>query len=592
MTESSYRLDTTQDPRVNLEGTGGSQGDQVQSSNDRPHSGGNTSERAKGGLNLHVLHNTYTFLSQQVLDLQKAKDAQVVKDEKVGKKESASKQGRKNAKPGPNLDAFDDLDADLAHGMDYMETEEAMNEGMQINETEELNLDVDTEVIIKDKGSGEKGVTAMKEEKAKEKGVAFKDVEDYSRPVRSITTLKPLPFIDPKDKGKGILVEEEPVKIKRKDQGIDQIERDKELAHKLHKEELAEIARIQEEKAAQEETSRVAIIEMFDEVQAGIDADALFAAKLQQEEREEYTIEERAKFLARRTKLHQRIFRAHKQFNMGGYKHSQLKAKTFEEIQAMYERQKKKIDDFKPMDSDDAVKDSKKAAGEDISKKEEVLKELDSTKIESMNKEDTEERVFDVSKKRKGDKEGIIDYEVLEKRFPIINWESKFYHYDRHGAEGIYYRIFRSDGSSRWIKTFSEMVTKFDRLDLVELYNLVMQRFETITPEDVDLVLWGDLRTMFDANTEDELWQNQERWNLKSWNFYENCKVHTLTLEDSTEIHMLAERKYPLIKETLERMMSLKLIDESASDGAYDLLRFIQNQIDEAGCHDEGEKDL
>ncbi|GKB30223.1 hypothetical protein Tco_0869624 [Tanacetum coccineum] len=107
-----------------------------------------------------------------------------------------------------------------------------------------------------------------------------------------------------------------------------------------------------------------------------------------------------------------------------------------------------------------------------------------------------------------------------------------------------------------------------------------------------DLVLWGDLRTIFDANTEDELWQNQERWNLKSWNFYENCGVHTLTLEDGTEIHMLAERKYPLTKETLERMMSLKLIAESASDSAYDLLRFIQKQIDEAGSHDGGEKDL
>ncbi|GJR17933.1 hypothetical protein Tco_0966460 [Tanacetum coccineum] len=145
----------------------------------------------------------------------------------------------------------------------------------------------------------------------------------------------------------------------------------------------------------------------------------------------------------------------------------------------MYERQKKKIDDFKPMDSDDVVKDSKKAARVDTLKKEEVLKEPDSTKIESMNKEDageSSEKVSNVSKKRKGglrmkrmskrkktesdleeeddlktflkivpDKEGIIDFEVLEKRFPIINWESKFYHYDRHGAE-----------------------------DLVELYNLKM----------------------------------------------------------------------------------------------------------------------
>ncbi|GJW85525.1 hypothetical protein Tco_0158670 [Tanacetum coccineum] len=92
-----------------------------------------------------------------------------------------------------------------------------------------------------------------------------------------------------------------------------------------------------------------------------------------------------------------------------------------------------------------------------------------------------------------------------------------------------------------------------------------MHRFETITLEGVDLVLWGDLRIMFDANVDDELWQNQERWNLKSWDFYEYCGVHTLTLEDGTEIHMLVERKYPLKKETLERMMSLKLIAEFAN---------------------------
>ncbi|GKE66657.1 hypothetical protein Tco_1520818 [Tanacetum coccineum] len=190
------------------------------------------------------------------------------------------------------------------------------------------------------------------------------------------------------------------------------------------------------------------------------------------------------------------------------------------------------------------------------------------------------------------DEEGIVDYEVLEKRFPIINWESKFYHYDRHGAEGIYYRIFRSDGSSRWIKTFFEMVTRFDRLDLVELYNLVMQRFETTTPEGVDLVLWGDLRTIFDANTEDELWQNKKKWNLKNWDFYKNYGVHNLILEDGTEIYLLAERKYPLTKETFEKMMSLKLAAESTSDNAYDLLRFIQKQINESGSYDGNVKDL
>ncbi|GJS92800.1 retrovirus-related pol polyprotein from transposon TNT 1-94 [Tanacetum coccineum] len=95
-----------------------------------------------------------------------------------------------------------------------------------------------------------------------------------------------------------------------------------------------------------------------------------------------------------------------------------------------------------------------------------------------------------------------------------------------------------------------------------------------------------------DADLAHDWKYDQERWSLKSWDFYKNCLVHTLILEDGTEIHMLAERKYPLTKETLKRMMSLKLIAESASDGTYNLLRFIQKQIDESRSYDGSEKDL
>ncbi|GJS24394.1 ribonuclease H-like domain-containing protein [Tanacetum coccineum] len=466
---------------------------------------------------------------------------------RLGRKEYVSKQGRKNAKPKLTLDALDDLDTD---GRDYMEIEDVVKEGRQSNENEELNKgnskkrgsttelvstvvpkivstarpelstarpDVDaarqedsaveprtppttTSIFDDEDITMAQTLIKMKEEKAKEKGVSIKDIEDSSRPARSILTLKPLPTIDPKDKGKSVLEEPEPAKkMTRSDFDAAQIR--------------------------EEEASKAAIAETYDEVQAGIDADALFAAKLQQEEREEYTIEERAKFLAE-TIAAQRKFRAAQRSaeirsrpptksqlrnlmmtylkNMGGYKHSQLKAKTFAEIQGLYERQKRVIDDFKPMDSDDAVKDSKEAAGVH---KQKVLEEPNSTKVE-VKQEGHEESIkkrpgrrlkMKATKKSKRqktdadleeeeqlkdflkivpDEEGIIDYEVLEKR---------------------------SDGISRWIKTFFEMVTRFDRLDLIELYNLVMKRFETTTPEGVDLVLWGDLRTMFDANAEDEL---------------------------------------------------------------------------------------
>ncbi|GKC69468.1 hypothetical protein Tco_1115351 [Tanacetum coccineum] len=49
---------------------------------------------------------------------------------------------------------------------------------------------------------------------------------------------------------------------------------------------------------------------------------------------------------------------------------------------------------------------------------------------------------------------------------------------------------------------------------------------------------------------------------------------------------MLAERRYPLTKETLERMLALRLIAEFENEVVFDLLRFIQKQIDESGSHD------
>ncbi|GJY43394.1 hypothetical protein Tco_0431607 [Tanacetum coccineum] len=78
---------------------------------------------------------------------------------------------------------------------------------------------------------------------------------------------------------------------------------------------------------------------------------------------------------------------------------------------------------------------------------------------------------------------------------------------------------------------------------------------------------------MFESKEDDELWNNQEEWKLQSWIFYENNGVHVLRLEDGTEINMLAERRYPLTKNTLERMMDLILTVVSDDDIVFDLLR-------------------
>ncbi|GKE24413.1 hypothetical protein Tco_1435925, partial [Tanacetum coccineum] len=68
--ESSSGPDNTHSPSMNLEGNGGNKRDQVQLSNDSPLSGGYTSDRAEGGLNLNKLLVLCTNLSNRVLALE------------------------------------------------------------------------------------------------------------------------------------------------------------------------------------------------------------------------------------------------------------------------------------------------------------------------------------------------------------------------------------------------------------------------------------------------------------------------------------------------------------------------------------------
>ncbi|GJU73835.1 putative ribonuclease H-like domain-containing protein [Tanacetum coccineum] len=588
---------------------------------------------------------------------------QPVRSENQANKNAGPKEANHSAGTQDNIDA----------GNSEMETDEAVDEGRQSGETEEVKLTDDTEVV-EDKGSGDKGGNAeelvstarpevstarpdidaarqedsvveprtpptttsifddeditmaqtlikMKEEKAKEKGVSIKDVDDSSRPARSILTLKPLLTIDPKDKGKGVLKESPVKKVKRSDLDAAQIAKDAKIARLVHEKELAEMEREREERQRQDQASVDYIASLYDEVQAKMDASEELAARLQMEEREMYTIEERSKLLAEfferrkkllaeeraaavrnkpptRTQLRSLMMTYLK--HTGKYRHNQLNKKTFEEIQALYIKEQERDADFVPIGSerDEKMIDkmNKKAAGMD---EEEVPEEPESTKVEVKQegreeniRKRSEEEQLRASLKIVPDEEEEIDYEVLGTRYPIVNWESAFYHTDRYGVPHDYYRVFRANGSSRYIKTFTEMVSRFDRLDFIELHSLVMQRFSTTTPEGIDLVLWGDLRIMFEETADDDIWKNQEKWIIKSWTFYENCGVHILALEDGTEIHMLAERRYPLIRETLERMMELRLTAESEGEAVFDLLRFIQKQIDEFGGQDGSEKDL
>ncbi|GJU89225.1 hypothetical protein Tco_1301648 [Tanacetum coccineum] len=72
----------------------------------------------------------------------------------------------------------------------------------------------------------------------------------------------------------------------------------------------------------------------------------------------------------------------------------------------------------------------------------------------------------------------------------------------------------------------------FDRHDVEELYRLVKEWYRASSPEGYDLMLWGDLHTMFEPNEDDELWKNQHQYNLLSWSLYDFCGIHMLLMEN------------------------------------------------------------
>ncbi|GJU16034.1 putative ribonuclease H-like domain-containing protein [Tanacetum coccineum] len=183
--------------------------------------------------------------------------------------------------------------------------------------------------------------------------------------------------------------------------------------------------KIQEEWEGEEERNRLAeekatneaLIRNYDDIKARIKADRLLAEKLQEEEREQFTIEERAKFL-HDTIAAQRKFLAQQRSeairnrpptknqlrnqmmtylkHVGNFKHSELKTKKFEEIQALYEKIKRSDEDFISIGSaeDERLIKKMNEKGIDSSKKEEVKEESKEEESNRKRKLEDEDQVF------------------------------------------------------------------------------------------------------------------------------------------------------------------------------------------------------
>ncbi|GKD69966.1 hypothetical protein Tco_1324056 [Tanacetum coccineum] len=142
-----------------------------------------------------------------------------------------------------------------------------------------------------------------------------------------------------------------------------------------------------------------------------------------------------------------------------------------------------------------------------------------------------------------------------------------------------YYQIIRADGKSLMYMIFSYMFKSFDREDLETLYKFEKAKYESTKPVvDLDLVLWNDMKTMFEPHVEDEVWKLQNRYKVLEWKLYDSCEVHFLRMQHM-QIYMLAEKKYPLTPPTLSMMLEKKLQIDYESGMAYQLCKLIIKQL-------------
>ncbi|GKD07683.1 hypothetical protein Tco_1187368 [Tanacetum coccineum] len=226
----------------------------------------------------------------------------------------------------------------------------------------------------------------------------------------------------------------------------DQISLDEELALRLHAEEQAEL---EKERVAQED---VMLVEMITERKK------FFAAQRAAEQRSKQPT---------KNQIRNRMYTYLK--NMGGYKHNQLKRKSYEEIHKLFDKAYKQVNSFVPMDSEvmksseTRTERSSKRAGDklesDKSKKQKIDKHVEAEKDDDQEKAEMKKHIEIVK-----DDEVAIDAIPLATKPPMI----VEYKIDKEGRMG-YFKLIRDDGSS---KRYSSMIKMLQDIDIEDLETL------------------------------------------------------------------------------------------------------------------------
>ncbi|GJW26160.1 hypothetical protein Tco_0039971 [Tanacetum coccineum] len=256
--------------------------------------------------------------------------------------------------------------------------------------------------------------------------------------------------------------------------------------------------------------------------------------------------------------------------NQGGYKKSYFKRMSYNDIRPIFERVWDHVNTFILIRSEikeGSSKPSERKASkpvkeeriqeEDVKPEQiEIEKKVAGTRRKTLARRRSGEKKSEENVKRQkleddAEKEELrvymdifpredipISVESLGTSYPIVDWKTYV-----ELENLMFYEIIKGDGSSKCYKIFTEMLNDFDRQDVVKLYWVVKERYKSTSPE-----------------------------------------VHVLLMNTGVAIHMLVEKKYPLIQEMLSNMLSRRLEVDHKSEMALELIRFTRSQIEEAKC--------
>ncbi|GJX57789.1 hypothetical protein Tco_0287686 [Tanacetum coccineum] len=382
-----------------------------------------------------------------------------------------------------------------------------------------------------------------------------------------------------KDKGKGIMTEEEPKKKSKKE-----IEQERlsyaealRLEEQMNEEQRAQIARDaeiarqweeEEKKKAMDEAKTAKVIDWNDPSVIRY-----------------HSLKMKPKSIAQARRNMIKYLK-----NQGNFKINDFKGMSYNEIRPIFEKLWDFNQRFVPMDAEKERTTEKiveEESGAQEERKEtvnETVNEPAAKRKKSIPRKTTRKRQkLEVETEKEELKtfldivpreEAPIDIESLSTKFPIVDWKTIVL-----TETYMYYQVFRGDGSSKNYKILSEMLEDFDRMDVEQLFRLVKERYSSTAPQGYDLMLWGDLHTLFEPDKDDEIWRDQHEYNLLSWRLCDFCGIHILLMDNGLAIHMLTEKKYPLSQEMLSKMLSKRLEVDHENSQAFELLRFIRAQV-------------